>query len=197
MIPDYTDKMTGAEHLLERLRQGDNTARDDLVRFESARLTVLARRMLRDYPGVKRWEETDDVVQSAIVRLWKALAAVTPECPAAFHRLAALELRRELIDLVRHYQGPEGSGAHHFSTSGIELEQSTNDPGKLAAWTEFHRRVSELPEAERDLFDTLWYQGLSLSDASKMLGIPERTLRRKWRDARLRLFSALNGGPFE
>ena len=34
--------------------------------------------MLRDYPRVGRWEQTDDVLQNALLRLWRALEDVRP-----------------------------------------------------------------------------------------------------------------------
>ena len=33
------------------------------------RLTRLTHNMLKDYPGVHRWEETDDILQNATLRL--------------------------------------------------------------------------------------------------------------------------------
>ncbi len=38
------------------------------------RLTRLARKMLKDFGRVRRWEETDDVVQNALLRLYRTLA---------------------------------------------------------------------------------------------------------------------------
>src|SRR4051812_5055816 len=52
---------------LARLRAGDATARDELLRCVSARLTALARRMMRSFPTVRHWEQTDDVLQNAVV----------------------------------------------------------------------------------------------------------------------------------
>ncbi len=40
-------------------------------------------KLLRDFPGVPRWEETDDVLQNAAVRLCPALEDVQPTRAAA------------------------------------------------------------------------------------------------------------------
>ncbi|MDB5351628.1 MAG: polymerase subunit sigma-70 [Planctomycetota bacterium] len=56
--------------------------------------------MFRDYRRLGRWEQTDDICQNASMRLWNALKAARPATPAEFHRLAALQIRRELIDQV-------------------------------------------------------------------------------------------------
>src|SRR4051812_38817714 len=98
------------QNCLERLRQGDAAARHDLLNATCERLGQLTRLMLRDYPRVKRWEGTDDVMQNALVRLYRALEGVAPPSPRDFFRLATLQIRRELIDLVRHYYGAEGQG---------------------------------------------------------------------------------------
>src|SRR5438105_15135958 len=89
--------------LLAKAKAGDSTARNDLIRRCSARLELLTRKMLKSYPAVRRWEETGDVFQNAAVRLVRALNAVTPTNTREFFGLAAEQIRRELIDLARHY----------------------------------------------------------------------------------------------
>jgi RNA polymerase sigma factor (sigma-70 family) len=144
-----------------------------------ASVARLARKMLKGYPRVARWEQTDDVLQNALIRLDRALKTVTPPTARDFFRLAAAQVRRELIDLARRYYGPEGQGAHHSTRPGTgkadaasdhrrEPAESTYDPGRLAAWTEFHRRIEELPQENRELFDLLWYQGLSQPEAARI-----------------------------
>ena len=53
---------------LDRWGQGDLQGRDGLVRRSIARLEPLARKMLKGFPNVRCWEETADVLQSAISR---------------------------------------------------------------------------------------------------------------------------------
>ena len=62
---------------------------------------------------MRRWEETDDVVQNALVRLRRAVETKAPVSVRSCVNLAAVQIRRELIDLARHYHGPNGMGAHH------------------------------------------------------------------------------------
>ena len=160
--------------------------------------------MLKGYPGVARWEQDDDVAQNALIRLVRALRAVAPPTARDFFRLAAAQVRRELIDLARHYQGPRGLGAHHATRAGrggsaatatmaAESPDTTYDPGRLAAWAEFHAAVAALGEADRELFDLLWYQGLTQAEAAALLGVTERTVTSRWLAARVRLGDALGG----
>src|SRR4051794_23130597 len=101
--------------LLGRLRAGDGAARDQLLGVACRRLGPPAPQMVRNFPGVARWEGTDDVLQNATLRLCRALKDATPESPRSFLNLAAVQIRRELIDLARHHYGPHGMGAHHVS----------------------------------------------------------------------------------
>jgi RNA polymerase sigma-70 factor (ECF subfamily) len=185
---------------LDRLRAGDASARDDLVGIAWERLRRLARRMLRDYPGVGRWEQTDDVLQNGAMRLRRALNNVRPASVRSFINLAAVQIRRELIDLARHHDGPQGPGRHHASRSGTngsggppEEADETSDPARLAAWTEFHDAIAALPDAEREVFDLCYYQGLPQAEAAGLLGVTERVVKYRWRSAKLRVNERLGG----
>ena len=77
---------TEARDLLDRLRAGDGSARDHLVALAQARFVALARAMLRRYPHVRRWEQTDDLLQAALVRLHRSLAEIRVQFGDAQHR---------------------------------------------------------------------------------------------------------------
>src|SRR5438128_1880322 len=74
---------------IDRLQAGDRTARDELIGYADERLRRLTRKMLKGYARVKRWEDTDDVLHNALLRLWKALHKVVPRSPRHFFALAA------------------------------------------------------------------------------------------------------------
>src|SRR5206468_11164035 len=63
---------------LERMRAGDRSAREALFEHVCERLRRLTRKMLKGYPGVQRWAETDDVLQNALHRLLRSLNEVQP-----------------------------------------------------------------------------------------------------------------------
>src|SRR5262245_54659707 len=98
------------QNCLERLRAGDASARDELVRAAHSRLEHLARRMLRKFANVRRWADTGDVFQGAVLRLLRSLEAVPVADTREFLNLAAAHVRRELLDLARHFGGPHGWG---------------------------------------------------------------------------------------
>jgi RNA polymerase sigma-70 factor (ECF subfamily) len=196
-----TSQSAVIDGLVQRLHQGDESARQELLNCACERLTRLTRHMLRGYPKVRRWEETDDVVQNALMRLYRTLAEVKPKSATDFYRLAALNIRRELLDLAKHYYGPRGLGANVASKGPGDETKSDRDPSdhhgdtpsRLAAWTDFHAEVEKLPDEERAVFDLLWYQELPQAEAALLLGVSERTIKRRWAAARLRLYEALHG----
>jgi RNA polymerase sigma factor (sigma-70 family) len=193
---------------LERLRQGDQTAaekaRNEVINLACERLEALTRRMLRHYPRLRRWEQTGDVLQNAVLRLHRSLATVRPHSPGQFYGLAATQIRRELIDLARHHFGPEGAaGQHHTDRAGglgddgpvANREGPTGEPATLAEWTEFHEKVQLLPDPEREVFALLWYEGLTQGEAASVLGVTDRTVKNRWRSAKLVLQRFLGEGP--
>ena len=46
----------------------------------------------------------------------------------------------------------------------------TNDPAHFEAWTRFHHCVESLNDEDREVFDLLWYQGLTTSEAAQGYG---------------------------
>jgi DNA-directed RNA polymerase specialized sigma24 family protein len=115
------DRTTVIQGWIEQLQAGESSAREGLFRSVHDRLRLLARKMLWDYPGVARWEEPDDVLQNVFIRLERALCTSIPSTALDFLKLAAAQIRRELIDMARHYGGPQGLGAHHFTPAGIKI----------------------------------------------------------------------------
>ncbi len=204
-MSDESWQTTQMKGWIERLKSGDETARSELLNCAYDRMVRLTRKMLRSYPRLHRWEETSDVMQNAALRLYRSLGQVHPAGVIEFLRLAALNIRRELLDMAKHYYGPEGQGANHATqernpdSSGSNWmernapDKGGDDPTRLAAWTEFHRQVEELPAEEREIFDLLWYQGLTQAEAASLLDISERTVKRRWQSARLLLHDRLNG----
>jgi RNA polymerase sigma factor (sigma-70 family) len=194
-----TGAMTGVQRCIDRLRAGDPAARDELFALAADRLQRLARHMLAEFTRLRGMEETADVVQSASVRLLRALEAAPPGTAAEFFRLAATQIRRELIDLYRHHFGrrdgsPRRQAAGNADTPSAAIAGGTTfNPDRLAAWTEFHEQVGRLPDDERATFELLWYEGLGQAEAASLLGVSVATVKRRWMAARLALRRHLPG----
>jgi RNA polymerase sigma-70 factor (ECF subfamily) len=201
-MPD--DSTTKLQRLLDRLAAGDHAARDELITRAYERLRRLARRMLGKFPRLRPFDDTTDILHQAFARMARALDAAPPSTVAHFFALAGREMRRELLDLVDHYYGPEGPGGKHAPQPAIDDSSSTPEPANqdstgtynppdLAQWTEFHRAVEALPGQEREVFSLLWYHELTQVEAAAVLRCSEITVRRHWVEARRRLGAVLRG----
>ena len=192
-------------HLLERIRAGDDDARAAVIEHTSERLRALARRMLHTNP-VRRWEQTDDLLQQTLVRLHRHLFSSQATSTAGFLSLAALEMRHALIDLVRHYFGPQGLGTHYNTVTAqsldrVETPREPTDPEPTPSqqamlaerWEHLYRAVGELSEDSRSVVDLVWFHDLTQAEAAVLLGVSAKTVARRWREARVALFDALSG----
>ncbi|MBX9582944.1 MAG: sigma-70 family RNA polymerase sigma factor [Gemmataceae bacterium] len=197
------DNTTAIEQAVQFLKAGDPAARAQLVNLACDRLRLLTRKMLRDdFDRLRRWEQTDDVFQNAVLRLHRALSEVTPESARHFLNLAALQVRRELLNLAEHYFGPQGPGANHHTDGQPADDQGgvlrvvasgSAGPQTAAEWSEFHTLVGKLPDDERGLFHLIWYQGLGQDEAAAVLGVSVRTVKRRWQAVKVRLYGLLGG----
>lgn len=182
---------------LARLAAGDPRAREDILAVCMARLHVIASRMLSDFPVVRRWNDTGDILQGGLVRLHRALADVQPTTPRDLLALATTQMHRELIDLARKYAGPRSHAAHHNTNSirGNDNLQQTDlanerDP-ELERWETFHEAIERLPPEEREVFRLVWYFGCDQQQVAETLGCSTRTVKRHWQAGRQAVATAL------
>src|SRR3954454_20510941 len=97
------DRTNSLDDVIRRLAAGDAAARDAVVSQCVDRISKMARRQLRAFPAVRRWEQTDDVVQNVVQRLYRALGEVRPKTSRELMGDCGELIRRELIDLKRHH----------------------------------------------------------------------------------------------
>lgn len=200
------DESTHLQQLLDRYQADQPHAFDDLIDYASKRLRSLARKMLARYPHVRRWEETDDVMQGALLRLHRSLSEVRPDSKRAFFGLAATQMRRTLIDLARHYYGSHGLGKNYQSVAGNQTESFAgnpvdraanrfDEPDNLQRWTDFHSAIDELPEEEKEVISLVWYGGMMQKEVADLLEVSERTVIRRMNRAKLSLSKLLGERP--
>lgn len=186
-----TGHTTKLNDLLQSLDGGDpDIVRSQLIEHAGGRLRLLAAKMLNRYPNVRRWEQTDDVFIEAAARLHEGLETVRPESARHFYNLAGQNIRWVLIEMARRHYGPQGVGKNHDTGDHPE---SAIRPTNLSQWTAFHEAVEALPEEAREVFNLVWYEGMSQAEAGEVLGISLRTVKRRWQSARCQLYDALDG----
>jgi RNA polymerase sigma-70 factor (ECF subfamily) len=198
---DDTPLSQTVEACFRDLAAGDETARARILELCSERLRLLTRRMLRGYPAVKRWEDTDDVFQNASLRLYRCLGQVSLESPREIFALAATQIHRELIDLARHHAGPMSFSANHatgyhaiddHSNSHHPQNKHTDTQTTVDRWSRFHEAIELLPAEQREVFQFVWYLGADQKTVARLVGCSVRTIKSRWRDARESIRTALN-----
>jgi RNA polymerase sigma factor (sigma-70 family) len=79
----------------------------------------------------------------------------------------------------------------NWKTQMFRIENWRERTIQLAEWTEWHDAVASLPGDEREVFDLMWYHGLSQPEVAGVLDISLRTVKRRWRRTRLLLHAHL------
>jgi RNA polymerase sigma-70 factor (ECF subfamily) len=198
-MSDSSLHTTQLRRWVEHLRAGDLSAREEMLRAVHTRLERLARKMLRRFPDVGRWEETGDLLQNAILRLLRALEEVAPTSVRDFFGLAAEQMRRELLDLARRYQTRRAAGPSHAARAegsdsgmpGPDPPTPVDDPDELEKWCAFHEAVGRLPAEQREVVGLTYYHGWTQAEVAEQLGISKRTVQRHWSAALLTLHELL------
>ena len=193
VVPDPTS--TILDEWIRRIQTGDREARNELLSAVDRRLKELASRMLSKYPTVKRYVETGDVYQTACMKLLTALEEVKPAGSREFFALAAVQIRRTLLDMARKYRTP----GRHFvdqpdpSGSNIRWEPAAPTPpaDELERWERFHEAVEKLPADEREVVGLRFYHGWPDKRIAELLQVDERTVQRDWKSALGRLKQAV------
>ena len=184
--------------LLGLIRDGDPLALPRLINYASDRLRDLAHGMLRT-SQVRRWEQSDDLLQQTLVRLQRSLRE-TPICDkAGLLALAALEMRHALVDLARHYFGPLGLGTNHHTDeegrssrpSHIFVSAATSAAAQALRWERLYLAIDALPVEEQQVVDLLWIHRVTKVEAASLLGVDRKTIGRRWNRARLALYDLL------
>lgn len=176
----------------ERLRAGDPGARAELLRLTHDRVLAMTRKMLARYPAVRRWEGSDDVLQAALIRLERCFAEGLIRSPDDFFRLAATQIRREVIDLFRRYYGPRGIGANHATPNEPAPHEhpggaDRHDSAGAAQAIELHELVDALPVEVRDAVLLRWYLEMTLPEVAAALGVSLAKVKRLMIRARVLL----------
>jgi len=182
------------QSLLDRLKlkPDDPSVRKELISRSYQRLAAVARRLLgpayRDRP-----EDTSGLLAEAYFRLETSLAAVKPESVRQYLGLAALQMRRALIDLIRKEKGRNGK---HETPVSLEFGGTDTGAGNIPAapaeadadWRlELMEAIGKLDDGEREVVDLLFFNDLTQIEAAGLLKVDESTVKRRWARARVRL----------
>ena len=186
--------------LLARAKDGNTIARDELVESVYVRLNRLCQGLKRKFPGVVLYEQTGDVMGQVWPKLLRELSSKEFKDSAHFFSFSARLIRNHLIDTLRKYYGKNGRGAREVAVASERDQTSSNDlrsvilegrdtntPDRDAMRAEVHSIIARLPDRHQEMFNLRFYHGLKELECADALNVDVRTIRRRWREARLAL----------
>jgi RNA polymerase sigma factor (sigma-70 family) len=208
MLPDLgaAGFTTRLGELLEAHAAGKPEAFDDIVRHAQDRLRRFASAMLRTSQVAREWHDTDDLLQGALIRLERALRDCQPTEATAFRKLATVQLKRELRDLIKalrrrkrdvgrvsRLDNPVDVGG--TSPRAMDPADPATNHEHLLDWTELHDSIERLPDDQREVMDLIFYNGQTHEQAAALLGVASKTVQRRLRQAKEQLAGAIKHFP--
>jgi RNA polymerase sigma factor (TIGR02999 family) len=114
-----------------------------------------------------------------------------------FFAYAAKMMRNIIVDSAReHLAERRGGGAEHITLSGDEVEAVAGE-GADADLVRVHdalRELEALDPALAELVEMRYFGGYDDLEIAELLGITDRSVRRRWEKARTWLYVALQDG---
>lgn len=171
--------------LIERVKQGDRTAADELLRCYSSAIFDFLLKMLRNV------EDAEDAAQETMVKVLRGLAKYDER--GQFKAWVFCIAHREGLQVIRKRQTLIQSRTENFSEP-LEVERVvTHGQGPIEQiigrerldW--IRRIVNRLPGPERRVFIMRAEEGLSFSEIARQTQCPINTALGRMRNASLKL----------
>lgn len=176
------------QDLLDNLQRGENVQaiKDQLISRAYLRLQQLAHRMLYSYDRQKLDEETNGLVAEAYLRLNRSLEDLKPETVRQFFGLAALQMRRHLLDKLRVIHGRGELKRPKITTLTPESpDGSAMQIGAPATANAFDgttidvlESLDKLEERQRECLVLQHWYGFTHQDIASLLGVSTKTVQR-------------------
>jgi RNA polymerase sigma factor (TIGR02999 family) len=178
--------MTDATTLIQRLRDNDRGAVDELFKIFYGDLRRLARARLAA-SGRHTLLDTSFLVHEAYLRFQK-VGQLEINDRQHFLAYASTALRSVVVDFVRRRAAEQRGGDVDHVTLNTELAQSLGVPDDEVI--EVHDALNTLAEIDKRLVQVVemrYFAGLTETEIAEVLGVSDRTVRRDWERARLLL----------
>lgn len=167
--------------LLQRWREGDNKARDQLIELVYPELQRLARKYLRSERGGHTLSATA-LVHEAYVRL--AGADVDWNDRAHFFAVAAQIMRRVLVDYGNRRRRQKRGGVRVRITLEENLLPAEEPAADIVAVDEALKRLAETDQRQCRVVELSFFGGMSYEEVAEVLGISPNTVKRELRFAK-------------
>ena len=176
--------------LLYEWKEGDETALDRLYPLVYNEL----RRQARGYLNRERSGHTlqpTALVHEVYLRLLKLDHAKLAD-RAHFYAIAAITMRRVLVDHAREIAAAKRGGELHrvtFENLAVPIEEKAVD---LIELDDALVKLAAIEERKARIVEMTFFAGLSQAEIAEVLGVTEKTVQRDWKFAKLWLYRELN-----
>lgn len=177
--------------LLQQEKQGDQSARADLVRVAYDDLRRLAR-------GQMSQERPDhSLTSTALVHEVSARLLERSQVPTAnrgeFLAYAATAMRRVLIDHARAKGSQKRGGRQKKLQLDEALTAAEEQPTELLELDDALKKLQEVDPRRSQVIEMRYFAGMSIEEVAESLAVSPATVKRDWTVAKLWLARELNG----
>ncbi|HWY87473.1 MAG TPA: sigma-70 family RNA polymerase sigma factor [Gemmataceae bacterium] len=140
---------------------------------------LCATQLHRSYPRLTQPPlnlQADELLGAVAERLLKAMRAVRPENVRQFFALANKHMRWELNDLARRL---DNQPAAVELREGLLSAPASSGSGLTPDGRRMLEAIDSLPDDEREVFDLVRVQGMTQTDAARLLGVAAVTIKRR------------------
>jgi RNA polymerase sigma factor (TIGR02999 family) len=179
-----------ATQLLDRAREGDKRAADQLIQLVYDELREVAVAQLRREPAGHTLQPTS-LVHEAFIKLI-AQQRVDWQGRTHFLAIGAQAMRRILVDHARQKKRHKREGGRKRATFDELLTVSRYSPDDVIAVHDVLKDLKELNPRQAEIVELRFFGGMTSTEVSDHLGLSKSTIDREWRLARAWLRSELS-----
>ena len=181
--------MSEFTHILEEVEQGNLHAADQILPLVYSEIRKLAASKMSG-------ESSDNTLQATALvhEAWLRLTGnqeLKWEGRAHFFAAAAESMRRILIERARRKNAVRHGGHHQRVEFLEEALQSGQDDAVLLAVSEALDKLAALDRTKAELVKLRYFVGMTIPEASRVLGISEPTAKRYWSYSRAWLYQEI------
>jgi RNA polymerase sigma factor (TIGR02999 family) len=165
--------------LLQKVKQGQTEAADELVRLVYQELRRIAAAYLwKERPGHSL--QPTALINEAWIRLADQ-TQVDWRDRTHFFGVAAQMMRRILVDHARaHRADKRGGGATVLSLDIVEIEATPQKLEEILAIDEVLSRLAQVDPQQEQIVEMHYFAGMTIEETAAALGISSRTVDREW-----------------
>lgn len=186
------------ENMLRNFDPDQPESLNDLIQYSKNRLRLLAHRLFANESQLSRWEQTDDVVQNAMMDLCNTLRREKPTTKNSFFALAFTIIRHKILDMARSLRRENADALYHHHTTGAAIDSDVprlwegETPATADRSILLQEAVESLPDREKTVIELCYFGEMTSEIAAETLGVSVRTLREIKRSARLKIRNYMN-----